>query len=449
MLRWLPASALGLVSVISYIDRNTLALLAPTILRERGLSATQYGFVVSAYSIAFMIGNPIWGRALDRIGLRRGMIAAVSLWSVASAAHAFAGGFWGFAAARAMLGLGEGAAAPGGLRTVMHTLPPHSRARGIALTYSGGSAGAILTPIIIAPIAAIWGWRAAFWATGLFGALWIVGWVALSRRPELAQPELAQSELAQSELSQSELSQPEVRHFEHARIELARPDGAVAVDHAVDARTAATTTRPRVSDPRLWALLLGYSLGALPLGFVVYCSSLYLSRKLGLSQLAIGKVLWVPPLGSEMGIFFWGWLADRLARRADTLTAVARLLPIAVLLGLPLALAPYANQFGVAVVLAQFFGAMFVASAFQVLVISWGAEVFAREHAGFVGGVASGAYGAGLALLMPLFGRLFDAQRYGIAFALAALCPVIGYACFRLLGTPAGEAALSGERLQT
>jgi hypothetical protein len=106
-------------------------------------------------------------------------------------------------------------------------------------------------------------------------------------------------------------------------------------------------------------------------------------------------------------------------------------------LGLPLALLSYVTS--VPLVLAQFFAAMFVASAFQVLMISWGAEVFAREHAGFIGGIASGAYGAGLALLMPLFGRLFDAQRYGIAFALAALCPVIGYACFRLLGSTAIE----------
>jgi len=110
--RWLPASAMALVSVISYVDRNTLALLAPSILRETGLSATQYGLVVSAYSIAFMVGNSLWGRALDRIGLRRGMIAAVALRSVASAGHAFAGGFWAFATARAVLGLGEGAAAP-------------------------------------------------------------------------------------------------------------------------------------------------------------------------------------------------------------------------------------------------------------------------------------------------------------------------------------------------
>jgi ACS family hexuronate transporter-like MFS transporter len=339
------------------------------------------------------------------------MTAAVALWSVASTAHAFATGFWTLAAARAVLGLGEGAAAPGGLRTVMQTLPPLRRARGIALSYSGGSAGAILTPIIIAPIAAVWGWRGAFWATGAFGALWIAGWLVLSQRPEIARPD-------------------------HT------PDR--TLDAPIGTMSATSTTRPRLSDARVWAFLLAYSLGALPLGFVVYCSALYLNRRLGLSQLAIGRVLWVPPLGSELGIFFWGWLADWISRRADRRAAVSRLLPVAVLLGLQLALLPYSDRFGL--VLAQFFAAMFVASAFQVLVISWGAEVFAPEHAGFVAGVASGAYGAGLALLMPLFGRLFDAQRYGLAFALAALCPVLGYSCFRLLGTRAHEASPSHTR---
>ena len=59
-----------LVSVISYIDRNTLALLAPTILRETNLNAEQYGFIISAFSIAYMVGNPAWGIILDRIGVR-------------------------------------------------------------------------------------------------------------------------------------------------------------------------------------------------------------------------------------------------------------------------------------------------------------------------------------------------------------------------------------------
>ena len=79
------------VSLISYIDRNTLALLAPTILRETGLSGEQYGFIISAFSIAYMLANPIWGKILDRAGLRLGMTVAVSCWTVASVAHAFAG----------------------------------------------------------------------------------------------------------------------------------------------------------------------------------------------------------------------------------------------------------------------------------------------------------------------------------------------------------------------
>ena len=92
-----------LVSTISYIDRNTLALLAPTILRDTQLSNEQYGFIISAFSFAYMLANPIWGKILDRVGLRKGMTSAVSLWTIASAAHAFASGFRSFGIARAVL----------------------------------------------------------------------------------------------------------------------------------------------------------------------------------------------------------------------------------------------------------------------------------------------------------------------------------------------------------
>jgi ACS family hexuronate transporter-like MFS transporter len=388
--RWLPAAAMMLVSIISYVDRNTLALLSPSILKQTGLSIAQYGLIVSAYSVAFMLGNPIWGRALDRIGVRRGMTAAVALWTLASVAHAFSFGFFSFAVARAMLGFGEGAAAPGGLRTVTQTLPASSRGRGIALTYSGGSAGAILTPLVITPIAVIWGWRGAFGFTGVIGLCWIAGWLVLSRGDRLRWQAAAHSTAADLQ------------------------------------------DRPRFSDARLWGFLLGYALGALPLGFVVYCSALFLSRTLGLSQATIGTLLWIPPLGSELGVFFWGWLADRIARgRPSKQGAVHALLPWAMLLSLPLALLPYGHS--VPLALAQFFIAMFVAAAFQVLVITYGAEAFSQTHAGYVAGIGSGAYGAALTLLMPLFGKLFDLGRYELAFALAALCPVLGYACFRVL----------------
>ena len=176
--------------LISYVDRSTLALLAPTILTETHLTGEQYGFIISAFSIAYMLSNPLWGWILDRIGLRRGMSAAVAWWTVASVAHAFAGGFWSFAIARAALGFGEGATFPGGLRAVVQTLGPEHRGRGLAVAYSGGSLGALVTPLIVTPIFLWWGWRAAFWFTGLVGAAWLVMWAFVSRRKDIAAPAL-------------------------------------------------------------------------------------------------------------------------------------------------------------------------------------------------------------------------------------------------------------------
>ena len=99
--------------------------------------------------------------------------------------HAFAGGFWSFGAARAALGFGEGATFPGGLRTVVQTLPPHQRGRGLAVFVQRGFAGALITPLIVTPIFLWWGWRAAFWFTGCVGAAWLGVWALVSRRPDI------------------------------------------------------------------------------------------------------------------------------------------------------------------------------------------------------------------------------------------------------------------------
>ena len=84
--------------------------------------------------------------------------------------HAMMSSFLGFAVARAVLGLGEGATFPGGLRTAVETLPAHLRARGIALSFSGGTIGAVMMPLLLGPLAIKYGWRAAFLTTGALGA---------------------------------------------------------------------------------------------------------------------------------------------------------------------------------------------------------------------------------------------------------------------------------------
>ena len=377
MRRWIPCSAMMLVSLISYIDRNTLAILSPTILEESRLTDAQYGWIIAAFSVAYMIANPLWGRLLDRFGLWVGMLGAVGLWSLASASHALAVGFFSFAAARMLLGFGEGATFPGGLRTATQTLPPDRRARGIALAYSGGSLGAVLTPILVTPVALAFGWRAAFLLTGLLGALWLFLWWQIRDEPGLR-----------------------------------------------DATPVAHGPRIAAGDRRLWGFIAFYATGALPLAFVLYAAPIYLHQARGLTQAELGRLLWIPPLGWEVGYFFWGWLTDRLTRTRPPL-AVHRALGVALVAASTL-LSATPSLPRVSLVMVGLFFAMFVAAGFVIVGIAYATHVFSTRQSGFIAGIGAGSWSALVAATMPLFGRLFDARAYAPAFALAALLPIAG-----------------------
>src|SRR5579872_1767303 len=97
---WVPVVVMLTCSLLSYIDRQALAVISPMILKDTGLSAESYADAISVFSIVYMIANPLWGSLLDYVGLRAGMLAAVGIWTIASVSHAWVAGFLGFAAAR-------------------------------------------------------------------------------------------------------------------------------------------------------------------------------------------------------------------------------------------------------------------------------------------------------------------------------------------------------------
>lgn len=381
MNRWLPALSMMLVSTISYVDRNTLAVLIPTIMRDTGLSVEQYAWVVSAFSVAYMLGNPLWGRLLDHWGVRAGMLAAVSIWTLASTAHAWAYGFLSLLVLRVVLGFGEGATFPGALRTVVQTLPESCRARGTALSYSGGALGAVITPWVVTPIFRAYGWPAAFLFTGATGAAWLIWWVWLSRRPELRAMPVAEAVVPVS-----------------------------------------------WRDPRIWAYIAVYSLGAAPLGFVLYTSSIYLSRVFKIAQGDLGYYLWIPPLGWEIGYFFWGWYLDR---RVATRRTYSRIFLAGLVMSLPFALVPQITS--LPLLLFALFFAMFTTGAFIVPAVSYATLIFTTRQTGLIAGLGAGSFSAVTAVVMPICGRFFDRQDYASAFLLVTALPVLGYGLWRWL----------------
>jgi MFS transporter, ACS family, aldohexuronate transporter len=377
---WSPIAAMMLLSFLSYVDRNTLAILSQTILRETGITAESYGWMISAFSAAYLVGNPLWGRALDRFGLRVGLVVSVALWTLASVAHAFVVTAAGFAIARAALGFGEGATFPAGLRTSTQTLRPDERGRGVAIAYSGASLGAIATPLVVTPIALRWGWRGAFFFTGALGAVWLVLWAGVSTDSRLS-------------------------------IRKSEPVG----------------PRPRLGALPIWGFMAAYALGGVPLGFVLYDAPIHLGRALRCSQATLGHVLWIPPLGWEVGYFFWGWLIDRATRRGDA--SADRFFSVLSLLALTLAAAAYVHS--PAAVLALLFVAMFASAGFVIVSLTETTRRHSVEHGAYLAGLGAGSWSGLMMIAMPMFGHLLDRADYGASYAIAAVCPLVGGLAWR------------------
>jgi ACS family hexuronate transporter-like MFS transporter len=339
------------------------------------MNAQEFGRLVTFFFVAYTLGNPLWGSLLDYVGLRLGMLMAVAIWTAASASHAFMGTFLGFAMARAVLGFGEGATFPGGLRTAVESLPANMRARGIAASFSGGTIGAVVTPLIVLPVAAAYGWQAAFILTGFFGIVWLLIWAMIARPPFLP-----------------------ARTQKPARM-----------------------AWPNPAERRFWMLVFSYALPAIAPGPIITLFQIYLNRELGVAQADLRGILWMPPLAWGAGYFFWGWIADRFASNNPRPVGLFLLLTVC---SLALGVAPMFASVPAAIALMSW--ACFIGGGFQMTALKVALYNFPREQAAMMSGIASGAWALVNAGVAEPIGWLFDQQRWSEAFWLVALCPAVG-----------------------
>src|SRR3954451_9157113 len=122
-LRWYIGGLLFLSTVINYIDRQTLSVLAPTLKSEFHWTNSNFALVVIAFRVAYSVGQTVSGRWLDRVGTRVGLTAAVAFYSVSAMVSSLAVGLRSFAMFRFLLGLGESANWPGATKAVAEWFP--------------------------------------------------------------------------------------------------------------------------------------------------------------------------------------------------------------------------------------------------------------------------------------------------------------------------------------
>jgi ACS family hexuronate transporter-like MFS transporter len=180
--KWYICIVLFLATVLNYLDRQTMSICAPKITEEFNLSNEEFGGLLAAFRWTYAAIQIPAGYLADRYSVRIVYGLAVGLWSAAGAAAAFVAGPSALAWTRRVLGIGEAFNWPCALRVTANMLPPEDRGLANGIFTSGSAVGALIAPLVITPLAYYFGWRTAFFVIGLLGALWLILWIAATRR---------------------------------------------------------------------------------------------------------------------------------------------------------------------------------------------------------------------------------------------------------------------------
>lgn len=391
-LRWWILGLLFAASVLNYVDRQALSLLAPTIQAELGLSDTDYSRVVQLFLLAYTISYLLSGRVADWLGSRISLALFVGWWSLANMATGFVTSMVQLGIARFSLGLGEAGNYTAAPKVVGEWLRPSERALGVGIYTAGAMVGATISPILIGWLGVTYGWRFAFLVTGLLGFVWIVAWLAIYR-PTASPP--------------------------------------FAAERAASTRTP-TPWREILTSRWVLSLILVRLLTDPVWYFYLFWFPKYLSDARGftLEQLAITS--WIVYLAADAGSILGGVASARLGRRGlSPLASRMRVMSIAAIITPVSALVAADVAVWLVFVLASL--VVFSHLSWQVNVSALVIDVCPPRYIGTVFGLVAAGSGLGGMLSTWLIGELVVTKGYGPVFVLMALVHPLAWLIVRLV----------------
>jgi ACS family hexuronate transporter-like MFS transporter len=182
-LRWWIIALVCFGTIVNYLSRNSLAVLASTLMTQMHFSTQEYSYVVGAFQLAYTVMQPVCGYVLDFLGTRAGFALFALLWSLASCLHGLATGWLSLAFFRGGLGLTEAAAIPAGVKAISEWFPASERSIAMGFFNIGTSLGAMLAPPLVVFVQLRYNWRVAFLVTGCLGFVFAGAWWLFYRTP--------------------------------------------------------------------------------------------------------------------------------------------------------------------------------------------------------------------------------------------------------------------------
>ncbi len=405
-LRWIIVGMIFFATLINYIDRLTVSVLAPKITEDLKLTNTEFGAIATAFLFAYTISQALSGKLYDRIGVKKGFTVSIVLWSLAAMAHAWAVGIRSLSAFRFLLGLGEAGNWPGAAKTIAEWFPARQRAFGMAIFNSGAAIGSIVAPPVIVGLYEYFSshkyftypWQPVFIATGLIGFVWLAAWWLVYDKPEehkwLTEAELAVIKEDETSVNDA-VKEPPLGWFDLLRYR----------------QTWSVVAARFLVDP-IWWLYITW----LPL---------FLYKVHGFDLKQIGLFAWVPYVAADAGSLFGGWLSGFLIGRGWTVNAARKaVIAFAALLmpaGIAAAFTPD-SMTALALIGVVLFGFQVWINNVQTLP----SDFFPSKAVGSVAGL--GGTGAGIGSMIFIFstGWIVDNFSYTPVLVTAGLLAPIG-----------------------
>jgi MFS transporter, ACS family, hexuronate transporter len=380
-LRWWIAAVLFLSTVINYLDRQTLSLLAPFLKIQYHWTNSDYAYIVIAFRVAYAIGQTLFGRLMDRIGTRLGLTLTVAWYSLVSLLTPLASGLYSFGVFRFLLGTGESANWPAATKAVSEWFPKQERGLATAFFDSGSSVGGAIAPFIVLSIYFRWGWRPAVAVPGLLGFFWILLWRKVYQPPD-SHPLISDSE------------RKLIEQEKHEQL----PDNSF---------------RPSLRDllklPQTWGAIIARTLTDPVWFFVTDWFPIYLVAK-GFELRSSVVAVWVPFIAADLGNFSGGIASGWLIKRGWTLGAARKAVVIFGGLGVTL-LIPTIFSNSLFVITLLFALATFSYAAFSTIANVLPADLYGSGSVATVSGLGGTGSGVGTIIAFLLVGHYSDLRQ--------------------------------------